>query len=115
MLCRPERQPSSFLGPELSDAKRRRESRQTLTGSTALRHDNVEDYSEFLICSVGQLGQRLWVCKETQRWRGRPLAGKSFGGELWSFVARASGGGTSSALPNATRWGLHQAHIAISP
>lgn len=33
-----------------------------------------EDYSEFLICVVGQLGeQRLFVCKETQRWKGRPL------------------------------------------
>lgn len=36
-----------------------------------------EDYSEFLICVMRQLGeQRLCVCKETQRWKGRPL-GKS--------------------------------------
>jgi hypothetical protein len=36
-----------------------------------------EDYSEFLICVVGQLcEQRLFVCKETQRWRGRPLRKK---------------------------------------
>jgi hypothetical protein len=33
-----------------------------------------EDYSEFLICMGRRLReQRLWVCKETQRWRGRPL------------------------------------------
>jgi hypothetical protein len=37
-----------------------------------------EDYSEFLICVVGQLReQRLFVCKETQRWKGRPLEKKS--------------------------------------
>lgn len=33
-----------------------------------------EDYSEFLICTLGQLGkERLSVCKETQLWQGRPL------------------------------------------
>jgi hypothetical protein len=39
-----------------------------------------EDYSEFLICVVRQLReQRLFVCKETQRWRGRPLREKMRG------------------------------------
>jgi len=37
-------------------------------------HDKSEDYSEFLICRVGQLREeRLSVCKETQLWQGRPL------------------------------------------
>ena len=78
---------SGFLGPELSDAECRRESRQALTGSTTQRYRG-EDYSEFLICVVGQLGeQRLFVCKETQRWKGRPLGKKVSRGELWGFVA----------------------------
>ena len=40
-----------FLGPELSDAECRRESRQALTGSTTLRCEG-EDYSEFLLCKM---------------------------------------------------------------
>ena len=71
-----------FLGPELSDAECRRESRQALTGSTLIpKGTEGEDYSEFLICGVRQLGeQRLCVCKETQRWQGRPLGRKRWWG-----------------------------------
>jgi hypothetical protein len=55
---------------------------------------------------VGQLGeQRLFVCKETQRWRGRPLQRKSGSrGDLWGFVALrlcASRGQTSA---RSTAW-----------
>jgi hypothetical protein len=73
-----------FLGSELSDAECRRESRQTLTGSTLIPEgtEEVEDYSEFLICGVEDSwvsSVRVYAKKrsvgEAGRWREKLGAG----------------------------------------
>jgi hypothetical protein len=58
-----------------------------------------EDYSEFLICMVDDANGVRCLCvgKETQRWRGRPLAEKSLGRGGGGFVART--GARQQVLP----------------
>ena len=70
---------ASFLGPELSDAEYRRESRQALTGSSA-EAQKVKITPNFSSAGWDDCRQCLCGCRETQRWRGRPLEGKKLGG-----------------------------------
>lgn len=71
------------MGPEFSDAECRRESRQALTGSTV--HDGPdegEDYSEFLICRMGQL-RKASVCVQRNAALARQAVDERRFGELW--------------------------------
>jgi hypothetical protein len=71
------------LGPELSDAECRRESRQALTGSTGVRRHRLKITPNFSFAGKTAAKQCLCVCKETQRWRGGPLGRERW---VWSCV-----------------------------